>query len=59
MITSSSPLARKLGTFVSLSDPELAILANLHGRRKSYSAGRDIVQPVRAVQAAAADHVLR
>lgn len=52
MIVSNSPLARKLGAFVSLSDPELAILDNLHGRRKNFSAGRDMVHQGQADQSA-------
>ncbi len=52
MIVSSSPLARKLGAFVNLSEPELAVLANLHGRRKSFSAGRDMVHQGQADQSA-------
>ena len=52
MMVSSSPLARKLGAFVNLSDPELAVLANLHGRRKSFSAGRDMVHQGQADQSA-------
>ncbi len=52
MIMTTSPLARKLGAFVNLSDPELAILDNLHGRRKSYSAGRDLVHQGQADQPA-------
>ena len=52
MIVSSSPLARILGAFVNLSEPELAVLANLHGRRKSFSAGRDMVHQGQADQSA-------
>ena len=37
-----SPLARKLGAFVSLSKDELAVLAEMHSRRRSFPAGRDI-----------------
>ena len=38
-----SPFAMKLGTFINLSEPELDELANLHGRRKIYSAGSGMV----------------
>jgi CRP-like cAMP-binding protein len=52
MPITTSPLARKLGAYVSLSKPELAVLASLHGRRKNYSAGRDIVHQGQADQSA-------
>ncbi|MGV8985338.1 MAG: Crp/Fnr family transcriptional regulator [Cypionkella sp.] len=38
-----SPFARKLGTFVDLSQPELSVLEHLHGRRKNYTAGSGMV----------------
>lgn len=38
-----SPLARKLGAFIALSDPEFAVLADLHRRRRSFPAGHDMV----------------
>ena len=38
-----SPFARKLGTFVDLSQPELNVLETLHGRRKTYTAGSGMV----------------
>lgn len=38
-----SPFARKLGAFVALSDEELAAIERLHGRRKTFAAGRDMV----------------
>jgi CRP-like cAMP-binding protein len=38
-----SPFARKLGTFIDLSEPELTVLASLHGRRKTYTAGTGMV----------------
>lgn len=41
--TMHSPLARKLGAFVSLSDAEFAALDRLHSRRRTFPAGRDIV----------------
>lgn len=43
MISHHSPLARKLGSFIALSGPEQNELAMLHGRRKTYVAGRDLV----------------
>ena len=52
MLMTTSPLARKLGAYVTLSEPELAVLANLHGQRKNYSAGRDIVHQGQADQSA-------
>lgn len=47
-----SPLARKLSAFVSLSDSELAVLAGLHQRRRTFSAGRDLVHQGQSKQAA-------
>lgn len=44
MINHHSPLARKLGSFIALSEPEKNVLDLLHGRRKTYVAGRDLVQ---------------
>lgn len=44
MIMQASPFARKLGSFVSLSEPEMRVLDGLHNRRKTYPAGRDLVQ---------------
>ena len=44
MIIQRSPFSRKLGTFVNLSEPELSILDGLHARRKTFAAGRDLVQ---------------
>ncbi len=52
MSMTTSPFARKLGSYVSLSEPELAVLASLHGRRKNYSTGRDIVHQGQADQSA-------
>jgi len=43
MISQHSPLARKLGSFISLSLPEQNALNTLHGRRKVYAAGCDLV----------------
>ena len=39
----NTPLVRKLGVFVALSDPELSVLASLHKRRRSFVVGRDLV----------------
>ena len=47
-----SPLARKLSAFVALSESELAVLAGLHQRRKTFLAGRDLVQQGQSKQAA-------
>ena len=43
MLSTHSPLARKLGNFVALSDGDLEMLAGLHRRRRSFAAGRDLV----------------
>lgn len=43
MADSQSPLARKLGHFVALSSTELEVLHGLHQRRRSFSAGRDLM----------------
>ncbi|MGV8988886.1 MAG: Crp/Fnr family transcriptional regulator [Cypionkella sp.] len=42
-MVSDSPFARKLTAFVSLTDADLSILSTLHGRRRSFPAGRDMV----------------
>ena len=47
-----SPFARKLSTFIDLSEPELSVLASLHGRRKSYTAGTSMVLQGQADQQA-------
>ena len=39
----TSPIARKLGAFVALSQEELAVLDGLHRRRRTFIAGRDLV----------------
>ena len=39
-----SPLARKLGAFVALSEPELAALAVFHQRRRTFEPGVDLVR---------------
>lgn len=38
-----SPIARKLGAFVALSGTELSVLDDLHRRRRTFIAGRDMV----------------
>ena len=43
MTAQHSPFARKLGAFVVLSSEELLALDQLHGRRKTFVAGRDMV----------------
>lgn len=43
MYRDHSPLARKLGNFVALSETDLEVLDGLHRRRRSFVAGRDIV----------------
>ena len=40
----NSPLARKLGAFVALSEKELAALAVFHQRRRSFEPGVDLVR---------------
>ena len=39
----ASPIARKLGAFVALSDVELSVLDDLHHRRRTFAAGHDLV----------------
>lgn len=48
----ASPLTRKLSAFVALSEAELAALARLHGRRRSFVAGRDMAHQGQSDQAA-------
>ncbi len=48
----NTPLVRKLGAFVALSDPELSVLASLHKRRRTFVAGRDLVHQGQSDQAA-------
>lgn len=43
MINQHSPFAIKLASFITLSLPEMNTLDALHGRRKTYAAGRDLV----------------
>jgi len=38
-----TPFARKLGAFVALTNLEITLLDQLHGRRKTFPAGRDII----------------
>lgn len=45
-----SPLARKLGAFVALSEPELAALEAFHQRRRSFDPGVDLVRQGRSGQ---------
>ncbi|WP_138936684.1 Crp/Fnr family transcriptional regulator [Roseovarius arcticus] len=47
-----TPLARKLGAFVALSEAELSVLEGLHKRRRSFVAGRDLVHQGQSDQAA-------
>lgn len=42
-IIADSPFARKLGAFVALSDQDLATIDGLHGRRRTFGAGVDLV----------------
>ncbi len=48
----TSPLARKLGAYVALSELELSVLQGLHQRRKSFDVGRDLVLEGQLGQAA-------
>jgi CRP-like cAMP-binding protein len=43
MSLEDSPLARKLGAFVALSEQELSVLQGFHQRRKTFETGRDLV----------------
>jgi len=47
-----SPLARKLGTFVALSEKEMSALDGLHSRRKVFAAGCDMVHQGQTNQSA-------
>ncbi|AWI86854.1 Crp/Fnr family transcriptional regulator (plasmid) [Alloyangia pacifica] len=47
-----SPLARKLSAFAVFNDSEMAVLERLHERRRSFSAGRDLVYQGQSRQAA-------
>lgn len=48
----TSPLTRKLSTFVALSPEELGALEGLHQRRRSFVAGQDLVHQGQSEQAA-------
>lgn len=43
-ITNPSPIALKLSAFVALSADEMTVLDRLHTRRRSFQAGRDMIQ---------------
>ena len=43
MPTLESPLARKLGAYVALSELELSVLQGFHQRRKTFEPGQDLV----------------
>lgn len=47
-----TPLVRKMGAFVALSGTELSVLDALHRRRRTFFAGRDLVQQGQSDQAA-------
>jgi CRP-like cAMP-binding protein len=47
-----SPLTRKLSAFVALSETELTVLQSLHGRRKTFVPGRDLVHQGQSEHAA-------
>ncbi|MBL3571938.1 Crp/Fnr family transcriptional regulator [Rhodovulum sulfidophilum] len=49
---SQSPLTRKLLAFVALSEAELGVLERLHQRRRTFAAGRDMVNQGQSDQAA-------
>jgi CRP-like cAMP-binding protein len=51
-LTKTSPLARKLGAFVALSDEDLATLERLHQRRRIFVAGVDLVHQGQTNQSA-------
>ena len=38
-----TPLVRKLSAFIALSEPELKMMSDLHGRRRSFPAGGDLL----------------
>ncbi len=52
MMIENSPLARKLGTFVALSDEDLSMLDRLHQRRRCFVAGVDLVHQGQTNQSA-------
>lgn len=47
-----SPFIRKLSAFVVLSEAELAVLARLHRRRRTFAAGQDMVHQGQSAQTA-------
>lgn len=47
----NSPIVRKLGAFVALSDAELSLLDAFHNRRRSFVAGRDLIHQGQSDQA--------
>jgi CRP-like cAMP-binding protein len=48
----NNALARKLGAFVALSETELAVLEELNKRRRTFVAGRDLVEQGQTEQSA-------
>jgi CRP-like cAMP-binding protein len=46
MIGTASPLARKLTAFADLNAAELDVLDDLQSRRRSFTAGREVVVPI-------------
>ncbi len=52
MSIQESPLARKLGAFVVLSDVELTVMSDLYRRRRAFPAGRDLLLEGQAGQSA-------
>lgn len=48
----SSPLTRKLSAFVALSADDLAVLEQMHQRRRSFAVGRDLVHQGQSEHAA-------
>ncbi len=51
-VIENSPFTRKLAGYVTLSPAELEVLKRLHKRRRSFTAGRDLVQQGQSEQAA-------
>jgi CRP-like cAMP-binding protein len=52
LVIKNSPLARKLGAFVALSDEDLATIDRLHQRRRTFVAGVDLVHQGQSNQSA-------
>ena len=52
LLHETCPLARKLGIFMALSDPESAVLERLHRQRRHFIAGRDLVHQGQEKQSA-------